>query len=85
MRCQIDWGMSKNEKLLAKAERNPEGLKYSEFKTLLSANGFSFARQVGSHEIWKSREHGASLTIQSKKGKAKGYQVRQFLKAIKEE
>lgn len=73
--------MSKNNKLLSKAERNPNGLSFSEFQNLMNTCGWVKDRQKGSHQIWYSPE-GVRLSIQNRNGMAKGYQVRQFLSYI---
>jgi hypothetical protein len=71
--------MSKSEKLLHKAMNNPIGLNFEELKTLMVRCGWVFDRQPGSsHEIWYSPK-GYMLAIQNRHGKAKGYQVKQFL------
>lgn len=71
--------MGKQDKLLAKARRNPQGIKFQEFETLLSLSGWEFKRQTGSHRFWYSPQR-YRLSIQPRKdGKAKGYQVKQFL------
>lgn len=76
--------MSQSEKLLSKAIRNPNGLSFSEFQTLMTQCGWIKDRQRGSHQIWYSPD-GVRLSIQIRNGMAKGYQVRQFLSSIKEE
>jgi len=71
--------MTKREKLLANAINNPKGLSFSEFTTLLSHTGWILDHQTGSHQIWYSQS-GFRLPIQEgKSGKAKRYQVEQFL------
>ena len=75
--------MSRYEKLLAKAKRNPEGLSFSEFQNLMTQCGWIKDRQRGSHQIWCSPE-GEKLSIQTRNGMAKGYQIRQFLGFVKE-
>ena len=75
------YSMTAAEKLLDKARRSPQNLTYKEFETLLAQHGYFKERQTGSHAMWK----GAGLPrlcIQDDKGKAKKYQVRQFLGAI---
>ena len=70
--------MSKLEKLLQTARNNPSGLNFEEFKTLLVRCHWTFDRQCGSHEIWFSpRKY--RLSIQNRKGRAKIYQVKQFI------
>ena len=69
------------DKLLDKARRSPQNLSYKEFETLLTQHGYSKERQTGSHAMWK-RSGLPRLCIQDDKGKAKKYQVKQFLEAI---
>lgn len=70
--------MSKKQKLLNKAIRNPRGLSFGDFITLLGHCDWTFDHQTGSHQIWYSPA-GYRLSVQDRKGLAKGYQVRQFL------
>ena len=70
--------MSKHDKLLRHAKNNPQGLSFSEFKTLLIRCGWVEDHQTGSHVIFYSRTR-FRLSIQNKNGMAKGYQVKQFL------
>ncbi len=77
--------MTKVEKLFTKAENNPSGLLFREFETLLSQSGWIFDHQKGSHSIWCSPK-GCRLPIQPRHdGKAKGYQVKQFLEQYRKE
>lgn len=71
--------MSRKEKLLTKARNNPAGLNFQEFESLLNLCEWRLDRQEGSHRIWISLQ-GTRLPIQPKGNKAKGYQVKQFLK-----
>jgi len=65
--------------------RNPQGLSFDEFETLLSLCGWQFKRQKGSHRFWYSPTN-YRLSIQPKKdGKAKLYQVKQFFKQYQQE
>ena len=70
--------MKRKDRLLSRARNNPNGLHFREFETLLSQCGWTFDHQTGSHRIWYSPDH-YRLPIQSKRGQAKGYQVREFL------
>ena len=70
--------MRRKDRLLSKARHNPNSLRFREFETLLSQCGWIFDHQTGSHRIWYSPSR-YRLPIQSKKGQAKGYQVREFL------
>ena len=77
--------VSKTEKLLAKARNNLDGLSFDDFETLLARMGWIKRRQEGNHSLWYSLK-GYRLPIQpAKNGKAKGYQVKQFLSTIEEE
>lgn len=74
--------MTKREKLLAKARNHAPGLSFAGFETLLRQCGWVFDHQTGSHRIWHSASR-ARLTIQEgRDGKAKSYQVEQFLKHV---
>jgi hypothetical protein len=77
--------MTKTEKLLAKARNNPGGLSFDEFKTLLSRCGWLFDHQSGSHEIWFSPGRKRLPIQPASNGKAKAYQIRQFLEIQDEE
>lgn len=85
--------MGNKEKLLGKAKRNPNGFRFGDFETVLRQCGWTFDRQAGSHgarvisafRIWYSpRKHRISLQ-EARDGKAKGYQVRQFLERYEKE
>jgi predicted RNA binding protein YcfA (HicA-like mRNA interferase family) len=73
--------MGKKEKLLEKARNNPKGLSFKEFENLLVSSGWIMDRQSGSHKIYYS-QNGIRLPIQNRHGKAKEYQVKQFIKII---
>lgn len=75
--------MTKKEKLLKRALNNSNGLSFTEFCTLMKQNGWLKDHQTGSHQIWYS-PRGDRISVQESKGKAKGYQVRQFLSHVKE-
>ena len=76
--------MVKKEKLLSKVQNNPDGLSFDDFETILAQCEWVKHRQEGSHRIWKSPA-GFRLSIQERNGKAKGYQVRQFLAQYEKE
>jgi predicted RNA binding protein YcfA (HicA-like mRNA interferase family) len=70
--------MDRLENLLAGARNNPNGLSFKDFEALLKLARWTFDRQKGSHQIWHSPKNSL-ISIQPRGGKAKGYQVRQFL------
>lgn len=76
--------MSKREKLLQQAVNNPAGLSFDDFCTLMKHQGWSLDHQRGSHQIWYSPGL-YRLSVQNRDGKAKSYQVKQFLTRLNEE
>ena len=76
--------MTKQEKLLVKANNNPDGLSFSDFQTLMLRFGWIMDHQSGSHQIWYSPK-SFRVSVQNRNGKAKGYQVKQFLARLAEE
>ncbi len=69
-------------KLLEKALRSPNNLAFSEMVVLVEAFGFHLSRINGSHHIFvHTRVHGI-VNLQEVHGKAKAYQVRQFLELV---
>ena len=75
--------MSKKEKLLEKVRRNPGGLHFADFITLMRQMDWTLDHQTGSHQIWYS-PRGIRISVQERQGRAKRYQVKQFLEAIGE-
>ena len=76
--------MTKKEKLLEKAENHPNGLSFEDFQTLMKRYGWVVDHQRGSHQIWYSPKF-YRLSVQNWNGKAKGYQVKQFLTRLETE
>jgi hypothetical protein len=71
-------------KLLKKLLRSPENIRFGDFVTLVESYGFELKRTSGSHHIFKHPEKPELLNLQNYKGKAKPYQIRQFLDLIGE-
>ena len=69
-------------KLLEKLENSQKNVRYGDFVALIEAFGFRRTRGEGSHEIYRRVGVADIVNIQSNKGKAKAYQVRQFLSLI---
>lgn len=76
--------MSKKEKLLEKAINNPDGISFDDFCSTMKHQGWILDHQRGSHQIWFSPK-AFRLSVQNKNGKAKGYQVKQFLTRLEKE
>lgn len=68
------------EKLLAKVRNNPRDVRFSDLNSLAQAFGYVPIRQRGSHRMLRHPDVPEALNIQPLgDGKAKPYQVRQFL------
>lgn len=76
--------MVRQSKLLEKAIRNSNALRFNEFETLLTQCGWTFDGQPGSHRIWYSPQ-GMRLSIQAGGNRVRGYQLEQFLRHYAEE
>jgi HicA toxin of bacterial toxin-antitoxin, len=78
--------MSKAEKLLQKAQRSPNNLKFDELCKLAEFYGWVFQRQSGSHHIYLNAAlhpmNGGVMNFQPRQGQAKPTQIRQLLDAI---
>ena len=75
--------MANLEKILQKMHEQPTGVRYDELKKVCE-HFFGAARQSGtSHAVFRMPWVGdPRVNIQSDKGKAKAYQVRQVMAAI---
>lgn len=78
--------MPRRSKLLARVRNNPNDVRFTDLLTLVEA--FGFVRkpgQSGSHRQFRQPATGDLLNLQpDQNGKAKPYQVRQFLRTIDE-
>lgn len=75
--------MSRIKDILAQMKRNPKDVSFRDLCKVCD-HYFGKARQGGSnHRVYKTPWQGdPRVNIQSKKGQARAYQVRQVLKAI---
>jgi len=70
-------------KLLARLARGEvANVAFSDFQRLVERYGFSLQRISGSHHIYRNPEIPRIVNIQDVGGKAKPYQVRQFLRLV---
>ncbi|MEM7577248.1 MAG: type II toxin-antitoxin system HicA family toxin [Planctomycetota bacterium] len=77
--------MAKEDKRFARIANNPKDVKFRDFVAAIEACGFEFIGQTGSHQRYRHHEHRrALLNIQPRGGKAKPFQVRQFLALVAE-
>ena len=66
-------------KLLRKAFSSSKNIRFEEMIVLVQAFGFHLSRVNGSHHIFVHPEVQELINLQEVNGKAKPYQVRQFL------
>jgi predicted RNA binding protein YcfA (HicA-like mRNA interferase family) len=59
-----------------------QGCTFSEMTTLVEAFGFRLSRVKGSHHVFAHPEVRELINLQDVNGKAKPYQVRQFLRLV---
>jgi predicted RNA binding protein YcfA (HicA-like mRNA interferase family) len=76
--------MTTREKRHAKIKNNPANVRFEEVEAWLLSFGFKEREAKGSHTVFTHPLWDGKLTMQSHKGKAKPYQIRQALKAIEE-
>lgn len=61
-----------------------ENLRFGDLTALAEAYGFHLARISGSHHILKHPKMTELLNLQNYRGKAKPYQIRQFLSLLEQ-
>ncbi len=69
-------------KLLQKLLAGSKNIRFSEAVACAEAFGFSLDRVKGSHRIYVHPDVRELLNLQDLNGKAKAYQVRQFLRLV---
>ena len=72
----------KKRKLLQRALTSPKNFRFSDMVTLVEAFGFRLSRSGGSHHIFTHPEVAELLNLQEVQGKAKPYQISQFLRLV---
>ncbi len=72
----------KKRKLLQKALSSPKNMRFNEMVALVEAFGFRLSRVKGSHHIFVHPQVRELINLQNVGGKAKPYQVRQFLRLV---
>ena len=70
------------KKLLAKIASGSKNISFNEMVTLIEAFGFRLSRINGSHHIFVHPEVPELVNLQEIGGKAKPYQIRQFLRLV---
>jgi hypothetical protein len=69
-------------KILAKVLASPTNTRFGDMQRLVEAFGFRLLRVSGSHHIYGRGGLREQLNLQNVRGKAKPYQIRQFLKLV---
>jgi predicted RNA binding protein YcfA (HicA-like mRNA interferase family) len=69
-------------KLLAKALAGSKNIRFNDMVSLLEAFGFHLSRVSGSHHIFIHPQVPELVNLQEVGGKAKPYQIRQFLQLV---
>ncbi len=73
--------MSRKE-IYQKLKKNPKNVRFEELCRAAELFGFTFRGGSGSHRVFVREGVREILNFQEVKGKAKPYQVRQFIKII---
>lgn len=77
--------MTKKAKLYARIRNSQKNVRFADFQSLLEYFGFALVRSRGSHQLYQHRDVDEVMNIQPMKdGRAKAYQVRQFLKLVEQ-
>jgi predicted RNA binding protein YcfA (HicA-like mRNA interferase family) len=71
-------------KLLLKVLSGSRNIQFSDMVALVEAFGFRLARTKGSHFIFAHPDIPELVNLQEKDGKAKPYQVREFLELVEQ-
>jgi hypothetical protein len=72
------------KKLFQKALQSPKNLAFHDLLNLARAFGFELSRVNGSHHVLVHPDVDRPLNLQEVGGKAKPYQVRQFIRLVEE-
>jgi predicted RNA binding protein YcfA (HicA-like mRNA interferase family) len=69
-------------RLLDELKRNTKNIRFERICNIAEIFGFRFRGGKGSHRVYVHDEIGELLNFQNVAGKAKPYQVKQFIKLI---
>lgn len=70
------------KKLFEKISRGSKNIRFSDIVTIVEAFGFHLTRINGSHHIFINPQVRQIVNLQEENGKAKDYQVQQFLRIV---
>ncbi len=83
IRDDLETRMNKR-KLLEKVIAGPKNVQFKDMVLLVESFGFRLSRIKGSHHIFVHPGIPELVNLQEVKGKAKPYQVRQFLELVEQ-
>jgi len=70
------------KKLFSRIINNQKNVQYNDLVAIVEAFGFFCARKEGSHRIYKNPKIVEFINLQNENGKAKPYQIKQFLALV---
>ena len=76
--------MTQKQKLLRKLLSGSNNIAFNDMVAIVEAFEFNLSRINGSHHIFENTAIGEQLNLQNKKGKAKPYQIKQFLQLVEQ-
>jgi predicted RNA binding protein YcfA (HicA-like mRNA interferase family) len=74
--------MTKRKKLFQKLLNSSQNIAFTDLVSVVESFGFRLVRVSGSHHIFQHPNLAEQLNLQNQKGKAKPYQIRQFLTLV---
>ena len=74
--------MGKKQKILKQILSGSKNISFNDIITVVEAFGFTLSRVNGSHHIFIHPKVPELVNLQNAKGKAKPYQIRQFLTIV---
>ncbi len=74
----------KKRRLFEELKKNPKNVRFEKLCKIAEAFGFRFRGGKGSHRIYVQEDIREMLNFQNVGGKAKPYQVKQFIKIVEE-
>ena len=74
--------MSKKQKILKQILSGSKNISFNDIVSIVEAFGFTLSRVNGSHHIFIHPNIPELVNLQNAKGKAKPYQIRQFLTIV---
>ena len=70
-------------KLLEKLRHQPHNTRFQDLVIAAEAVGFVYVRTTGAHQFYRHHKHThLQLNLQPVRGRAKGYQVKDFLQKV---